>query len=353
MREPPILTSSRSCRPDAPWDPLKPILVSIVIPVYNSEETIDLLCELLITELCSTYRLQIVLVNDGSIDSSADICRELHERHPEVIDCIMLSRNFGEHNAVMAGLNHADGDYCVIMDDDLQNPPSEVCCLIDKIRQGYDVVYTRYDEKKHSFFRNISSALHNKVAVFALGKPADLYLSSFKVISKFVVQEAIRYTGPDPYLDAIILRTTRNIGVVGVKHQSREHGASGYTLLKLISLWGNMIVSFSLYPLRLVGLVGILMVSIGSIVGLLALTRFLIPELADPDGYESINAAMWFFRGIIIFAISVVGEYVGRIYMHLTQAPQFIARQILKRSQDGNSMESRTLVSVSAKSSRS
>jgi undecaprenyl-phosphate 4-deoxy-4-formamido-L-arabinose transferase len=304
--------------------------VSIVIPVYNSEATIDRLCTLLIKELGRAYDLQIVLVDDGSGDSSADVCRALHERHPEVVDCVVLSRNFGEHNAVMAGLHCATGDYCVIMDDDFQNPPSEVRRLIEEIAKGYDVVYSRYESKEHSAFRNLGSRLHNWMATHALGKPAGLYLSSFKALSGFVVREAVHYTGPDPYLDAIILRTTRKIGVVTARHEPRQRGKSGYTLAKLISLWGNMLVAFSVYPLRLLSVLGILMSLAGACYGVATLVALASPSVQDPDGYEKLNAAMWFLRGLTLLAIGIVGEYVGRIHMHLSREPQFIVRRIQK-----------------------
>jgi len=306
------------------------ITVSIVIPVYNSEATVEQLCDLLIKELSDSYRLQIVLVDDGSGDRSACACRRVHERHPELVDCITLSRNFGEHNAVMAGLNCAEGDYCVIMDDDLQNPPSEVRALIEEARRGYDVVYTRYEAKRHAPLRNLGSRLHNWMATRALGKPADLYLSSFKVLSRFVVQEVIRYTGPDPYLDAIVLRVTRRIGVVRVRHEPRKHGQSGYTLRKLVSLWGNMIVSFSLYPLRLLGALGVMMTLVGVLYGLYTFVAWATPAIKEPDAYQKLNAANWFFRGIVLLAVGLVGEYVGRIYKHLTRDPQFIVRDTLR-----------------------
>jgi len=321
--------SGHSNASDHSVDNKETLFISIVIPVYNSAETIESLCEQLLAELSLTYRLQIILVNDGSTDSSAKVCRELQRLHPEEIDYIMLARNFGEHNAVMAGLNHAEGDYCVIMDDDLQNPPSSVQQLIVEAQKGYDVVYVAYDHKKHPFLRNLFSYLHNKMTVYALDKPVNLYLSSFKIMSRFVVLEAVHYTGPDPYLDAIILRTTRNIGVIPVQHCAREHGASGYTLLKLISLWGNMIVSFSLYPLRLVGALGLIMAMVGIVYELYALVAWLLPGWQDPNEYQNLAATLWFFRGITMFSISVIGEYIGRIYMHLNRTPQFIIRQKL------------------------
>lgn len=305
--------------------------LSIVIPVYNSEATLERLCEELIKDLSSSYRLQLVLVNDGSSDGSSAACQRLRERYPEVIDYISLTRNFGEHNAVMAGLHYAEGDYAVIMDDDFQNPPMEVSKLVGKIKEGYDVVYSRYDGKMHSAFRNLGSRLHNWMATHALGKPVDLYLSSFKILSKFMVEQIIRYTGPDPYLDAIILRITRSIGVVTVQHQLRADGVSGYSLGKLVSLWGNMFVAFSLYPLRLVALLGVIMSLIGSFYGVYTLLAWITPLIKDPDNFQKLNAANWFFRGLVLLAIGIVGEYVGRNYMHVNSDPQFVVRDAQTR----------------------
>lgn len=305
--------------------------LSIVIPVYNAEATIERLCDALINDMRSSCRLQLVLVNDGSRDGSCAACQRLRERHPEVVDYISLTRNFGEHNAVMAGLHYAEGDYTVIMDDDFQNPPSEVHKLVTRMKEGYDVVYTRYEHKKHSGFRNLGSRLHNWMATHALAKPADLYLSSFKVLSKFIVQQIIQYTGPDPYLDAIILRITRNIGVVTVQHDDRREGQSGYSLGKLVSLWGNMFVAFSLYPLRLVALLGVVMALMGFAYGIYTFAAWLMPWVKDPNDYQKLDASNWFFRGLMLLAIGIVGEYVGRNYMHVNSDPQFIVRDVQTR----------------------
>jgi undecaprenyl-phosphate 4-deoxy-4-formamido-L-arabinose transferase len=305
--------------------------LSVVIPVYNAEATIEQLCDVLIRELSPSYRLQIVLVNDASCDGTCAACQRLRERYPDAIDYVTLTRNFGEHNAVMAGLHYAEGDYCVIMDDDFQNPPLEVVKLVAKIRQGYDVVYSRYETKMHSAFRNLGSRFHNWMATHALGKPADLYLSSFKILSHFMVQQIIRYTGPDPYLDAIILRITRNIGVVTVQHEPRNNGKSGYSLGKLVSLWGNMFVAFSLYPLRLVAALGVVMTLAGLFYGAYTLVGWLTPWITEPDNYQKLNAANWFFRGLVLLAIGIVGEYVGRNYMHVNSDPQFIVRDAQTR----------------------
>ncbi len=330
-----VVTTGTSITQPTTADSAADLAVSIVIPVYNAEGTIKHLVNQLIQELSAGYRLQIVLVDDGSSDRSATVCQRLHQRHPDVVDFVMLAKNFGEHNAVMAGLNCAEGDYCVIMDDDLQNPPGEVKGLIEEIQKGHDVVYVRYDTKHHSAFRNAGSRLHNWMATYALGKPRDLYLSSFKVMSRFLVREVVHYTGPDPYLDAIILRTTRRVGVVQVQHEPRKEGKSSYTLGKLIALWGNMVIAFSLYPVRLLGLYGLVTTTIGFGYGLYVLTAYISPAIEDPDSMDWLNASIWFTRGLQALFLALIAEYAGRIYMHLTRAPQFIVRNIMRRRNRG------------------
>lgn len=301
--------------------------ISIIIPVYNAEKTIESLCNTLIDLYAEKYRLEIVLVNDNSRDSSDIICKRLHHTCSEIITYVRLSRNFSEHNAVMAGLNCARGDLCVIMDDDFQNPPEEVEKLIDEAEKGYDVVYANYSEKKDHFFRNMGTLFNDKMANLVLHKPAELYLASFKVMNRFLVNEVIKYSGPDPYIDAIILRSTDSIGKIEVRHDKRLHGNSGYTLKKLVSLWGNMILSYSLIPLRIVGIIGIFMTLFGIFIGGTTLLDQLLPQRQDPTEYETLTAVVSFFRGFQLLAISIVGEYVGRIYLSMNSDPQFIVRE--------------------------
>ena len=305
------------------------IALSIVIPVYNAAKTIESLCNTLIDLYSSAYDLEIVLVNDYSSDSSDLVCRRLHEQHEQIVTYIKLARNFSEHNAVMAGLNSVTGSFCVIMDDDFQNPPEEVGRLVDEIVKGYDVVYTEYAVKKDSAFRNFGSMVNDRMANIVLHKPAGLYLSSFKIINRFLVDEIIKYTGPDPYIDAIILRSTASIGKLQVRHDKRAHGRSGYTLGKLVSLWGNMVVSYSLIPLRIIGIIGFLLASYGVVKGGHVLLDYLIPTVDDLSDIETLTAVTAFFRGFQMLAISVVGEYVGRIYLALNNDPQFVIREKL------------------------
>lgn len=304
--------------------------LAIVIPVYNAEKSIESLAKTLIHLYRESFRLELILVNDNSSDSTHVICSRLYEECPECITYLRLARNFGEHNAVMAGLNQVSSDFCVIMDDDFQNPPEEVGRLCAEMAKGFDVVYSNYRDKRDSFFRNLGSRFNDRMANVILHKPAGLYLSSFKVINRFLVGEIVKYEGPDPYIDAIILRSTTNIGQLEVRHDRRRFGRSGYTIGKLISLWGNMVVSYSLIPLRIIGIAGTVMTIIGVYVGGTTLfDHIFLPFEEKPTDLERLTAVTLFFRGFNLLSISVVGEYVGRIYLALNREPQFVIRERL------------------------
>lgn len=300
---------------------------SIVIPVYNSEETIGELTDRLVQTLGSDYNLEIVLVNDCSKDNSEKVCIDLYNRHKPIVKFYSLAHNVGEHNAVMAGLNHVTGDFVVIMDDDFQNPISEAIKLVEYAKNNsYDVVYTYYDRKQHHFLRNLGSKFNDKVANWMLKKPKDLYLSSFKLISKFVVQEIIKYDMPFPYIDGLILRTTNNIGKIKVQHDARSQGKSGYTLHKLISLWLNMFTNFSILPLRLSIIVGFIFAIIGLAFGVYTLLEKLSnPRL--PLGFATLAIAIFVFAGIQLISLGVIGEYIGRIKLSQNKSPQFTVRK--------------------------
>ncbi len=306
------------------------IRLSILIPAYNSEQTIGALVQRIIKLYGQRYALQIITVNDGSADGTEGICRALQAEFPEIVTHVTLARNFGEHNAVMAGLHHVTGRYCVIMDDDFQNPPEEVEKLVEEIQKGYDVVYTAFIVKRHGFIRNFGSALNDVMAKMLLKKPGNLYLSSFKVVKRFIVDEIIRYTGPDPYIDGIIMRSTSNIGTVIVEHDVRRRGRSGYTIRKLISLWGNMVVNFSLFPIRLIGVVGFLMIVAGVLINVFNMANLLV-DLAQHSSNGFSNDLVGFILimlGINCLALSIIGEYVGRVYMHINKGPQFVVREV-------------------------
>lgn len=304
-------------------------LLSVVIPVWNGANTVGRLVEKLIS-IFGLNNFQIVLVNDGSRDNSHEACFGLVEEYPLVVTYINLSKNFGEHNAVMAGLNYANGDYIVIMDDDFQNPPEEVPRLFNEaMDKQYDVVYTYYKEKKHHWFRNTGSKFNNLVANFMLQKPKDLYLSSFKCLSKFTVGEIIKYKGPFPYIDGLALRCTKNIGKIEVHHVRRQEGHSGYTFRKLVRLWLNMFVNFSIMPLRVSSLLGLAF----SCIGIFFSISIVIEKLRHPDipiGWSSLIIVVMVFSGAQLITLGILGEYLGRLFLSDNQTPQFIVRDVYK-----------------------
>ena len=306
------------------------MLISIVIPVYNSTDTIDKLVEKLITVL-KPQEIQILLINDGSKDNSHSLCMNLFSKYPSIVTYINLSKNFGEHNAVMAGLNYAHGDYSVIIDDDFQNPPEEVMKLINAASENkYDIVYTYYKRKRHSLYRNIVSRVNHFMADFMLDKPRGLYLSSFKCLSRFVVQEIIKYKGPFPYIDGLALRCSRNIGKVEVHHSERKAGKSGYTFKKMVRLWLNMFLNFSITPLRLASILGLVFSILGAIMSIYTVIEklFIYPEM--PIGFPTLFIAIMIFSGVQLLILGLIGEYLGHLYLSNNQTPQFVIHEIHK-----------------------
>jgi undecaprenyl-phosphate 4-deoxy-4-formamido-L-arabinose transferase len=300
--------------------------VSVVIPVYNAEETIARLVDEIIKELDNEYDLEIILVNDHSKDISEQVCIKLFEKYPTTIKFYSLAKNVGEHNAVMAGLNQITGEYAVIMDDDFQNPIQEVKKLIQYATQTeYDVVYTYYEKKEHSLFRNLGSLFNDRVANLMLGKPRDLYLSSFKIIKSELVDEVIKYDLPFPYIDGLILRSTENIGKFKVKHEARAAGKSGYTFSKLVSLWANMFINFSILPLRFATLLGFVFAGLGFLLGISAvIERFTNPNL--PQGYTFLFVFIAVISGVQLISVGILGEYIGRFFLGQSKRPQFIIK---------------------------
>jgi glycosyltransferase involved in cell wall biosynthesis len=301
--------------------------ISIVIPVFNAEASIAKLVNALMMELSHRYIFEIILVNDFSTDNSHEECLKLYNNFKVKVKYLSLAKNFGEHNAVMAGLNKVSGDYTVIMDDDFQNPISEVVKLIDyAVNNDFDVVYTYYNEKKHSLWRNFGSSLNNYMATILLKKPKNLYLSSFKCLNKFLVSEIIKYDLPYPYIDGLILRSTASIGRIQVLHECRKEGKSGYTLVKLIKLWSNMFTSFSVIPLRISIFLGLGFAIIGFLAAIYTvLEHFIVPHL--PQGFSFTMTVIFIFAGIQLISLGMIGEYIGRIFISQNKQPQYTVKK--------------------------
>ena len=302
--------------------------LSLVIPVYNGSATIAPLVEQIVN-IFASRSFEVVLVNDGSEDDSEAVCAKLVEKFGPKVVFVHLSRNFGEHSAVLAGLKQARGRYVAVLDDDGQNPPEEVIRILEELkRKNYDVVYGHYIEKKHSAFRNFGSWFNGRIATIMLHKPKDLYLSSFKVMSRFVVDEIVKYRGPYPYTDGLIYRVTRNIGQIAVEHRPSAGGTSRYTLRSLIRLWLNMFLNFSIKPLRLSIYVGL----VTSCLSLLALILIFIDRIwITPNvtlGIPTVLGTIVLLAGIQLMILGLVGEYLGRLYLDQTGTPQYVVRYV-------------------------
>ena len=248
---------------------------------------------------------------------------------------LQLARNFGEHNAVMAGLNFSAGEYVVVLDDDAQNPPEEALRLYNEIREKkYDVVYGHYRVKRHGRLRNLGSYLNDRLATWILKKPRDLYLSSFKLMNRFVVDQVTSYKGAFPYIDGLILRATRNLGQIDVEHCRRECSPSNYTPSKLFLLWMNAFLNYSIIPLRISALLGVA----ASVLSLFMLAWIVFDKLyVNPGvtiGIPTVLCMITFFAGVQLIILGTVGEYLGRLFLDFSQTPQYVIRYVKRRTGD-------------------
>lgn len=309
--------------------------LSIVVPVYNGARSVPTLVDA-VSRLEVPGGLEIVLVNDGSPDDSLAVCRELCRKNETALTVVNLARNFGEHNAVMAGLGQARGEYVVNMDDDLQNPPEEVVRLFCYCKDnGYDVVYGYYGRKHHSLFRNLGSRFTNYCADVLLDKPKGLYLSSFRCMNAFTVRSIISHTGPFPYIDGLITQVTGNLGRLQVEHLPRTDGHSNYTLRRLFHLYFSMLLNFSVTPLRIGTLTGALM----ALLGLAGFAEVLVEALTGhtPQGWASLMAATLLLAGVQLIMLGLTGEYLGRLFLTMNGKPQFVIRDIERNERAGGS----------------
>lgn len=313
-------------------------LISFVIPCYRSEHTLPGVIEEIDTKMSEYNRFsyEVILVNDCSPDGTLAVIRSLCEARSTgngMRKGISFARNFGQHSALMAGLRASTGDYVVCLDDDGQTPANEVDRLIDRLEEGYDAVYAKYEHKKHSIFRNMGSKVNELMTRVMLDKPASLYVSSYFAVRRFVVEDMIRYENSYPYVIGLVLRATKNITNVVVNHREREEGHSGYTLKKLLGLWFNGFTAFSVKPLRIATMIGCLSAGLGFLYGVYTIIKRLVnPNV--PMGFSSLMAALVFFGGMIMIMLGLIGEYVGRIYISMNNSPQYVIRERMNMGEE-------------------
>ncbi len=313
------------------------MLVSVAIPCYKSEKTIEKVVDEIRKNILAEpgYDYQIVLVNDYPFDNTFSVIKKLCEEDSKIVG-VNLSRNYGQAAAKMAAIPYVEGDVLVFMDDDGQHPAEGIIPLVKKIEEGYDVVYAYFKSKKHSLFKRVTSTINRKVAEFNGTKIKGIHSSSFYAISRFAVDAYADYHSPFPstmgYLNKVIGKVTE----IEMPHRERLEGTSNYTLKKLLKLWLTGFTNFSVAPLRVISFIGAFVAIIGVLFGVGIVIRKLI-EPSMMAGYASTMSVLLLLGGMILFALGFIGEYIGRIYMTISNLQQYRVRETVRKESAENS----------------
>lgn len=303
-------------------------LVSVVIPCYYSERTIRKVVTMTRDVLVDLgYRYEFVLVNDGSTDGTFDQIRQLCDEDPCVCG-VNFAKNFGQHSAIIAGLRHVHGDYVMLMDDDMQTHPSQCRILLEKMEEGdHDVVFAKYPQHREAWWRRLGSNFTLWTMRVLTARPKDIEASNFFVMRRFVSDEMVKYDGPYVYVQGLMFRATHNMCNVEVEHFDREVGQSGYTLKSLVRLWSN-VLNFSMVPLRFASVAGAVL----SLLGFVWAIALVVQKLMDPGiqmGWSSVMVAIILCSGIVIGFLGLIGEYLGRLTMTVSRAPQYVVKEAI------------------------
>lgn len=309
---------------------MRPRTISAIIPVFNSERSLGLLQERLSKVLEEHFdQFEVIFVNDGSRDSSWDSIRKLTEadRHVKGIN---LMRNYGQHNALLAGIRAAHHELIVTIDDDLQHPPEEIPKLLEKLDEGYDVVYGSTREEKHSFSRNIASQM-TKLAFQSIMKvKVARKISAFRVFQTSLRNAFENYHAPHPSIDVLLSWATTRFSFVEVEHEDRKIGESNYTFLKLVSHALAMATGYSTVPLRIASFLGLGFTVFGIFILIYILTKYLIYG-SPVAGFPFLASTIAVFSGVQLFALGIIGEYIARMFTRMMDKPTYIIREVLKK----------------------
>lgn len=302
-------------------------LLSFVIPCYHSAATLVAVTQQIreTVQADGRYAYEIILVNDNPADDTWHEIVRLKQQDPHIFG-ICMSRNFGQASALLAGYRHVNGDIVVSLDDDGQTPPSEMFRLIDALDEETDIVYASYPTKHHSAFRNFGSKVNDWMATWLMGKPKDLYMASYYAARRFIIDEMVKCENPFPYVDGLAVRSTSRFKNVPIDHQDRTEGQSGYTFAKLLSLWFNGFTAFSVKPLRIATVMGMIFSLLGFLFAVMVIVRKIILLDRIDAGWSSIVAIVLLLDGILMMMLGLVGEYVGRMYMTMNKSPQYVIR---------------------------
>jgi len=299
---------------------------SIIIPVYNSEKSLEELInriECLFNELSLVY--EIIMIDDCSVDKSWDLLKQIHSINSK-IKIIRLVKNFGQHNAILAGFNICKGKFIITLDDDLQHPPEEIPKLISKINEGYFVVYGKYQPYNSNFIENFLSRFYQRLVHKILEIPDNLFISSFVIYRRETVQNIISIKSSYPFLPAMAIRSApiNKISNTDVIHQRRISGTSNYGLIKYFKYSLNLIVNYSSLPLIFVASFGVLLSIISICFGFWIIIQRLINPNYGIMGWNSLMVAICFLGGAILMSMGIIGEYLRRILAETSYGQQYV-----------------------------
>jgi undecaprenyl-phosphate 4-deoxy-4-formamido-L-arabinose transferase len=308
----------------------KPNLISctVVVPIYNGAGTLYELVYQLSLELrriCTAF--EVILVNDGSQDNSWEIIKKLNSDYPW-IQAVNLMRNYGQHNALLCGIQHARYDIIVTIDDDLQNPPQEIQKLLNKLDEGYDVVYGTPQHERHGIWRDLASQITKLVLQNAMGAQTARNVSAFRAFRTKVREAFINYNGSFISIDVLLTWGTNRFAAIPVLHEPRKIGVSNYTLRKLITHALNMMTGFSVLPLQFASLIGFIFTLFGFGVLAYVIGRYLVLGYSVP-GFPFLASIIAVFSGAQLFALGIMGEYLARMHFRLMDKPPFAVRDYL------------------------
>ena len=297
-------------------------LLSIIVPVYNSEENLAQLQKKIQQNI--QFEHEVIFINDESKDNSWQVIKDIADNKKNIFG-INLFKNVGQDNAIMAGLSFAKGEFIIIMDDDLQHDPSYIIDLYNKCKEGYDVVYGNFFKKKQKLWKNFGSWLNGKFASFFIKKPNNIYISPFKIIKKSIVDQMLKYKSPFIYVDGIILSLTSNVTQITIKHYNRTKGISNYSIRNSFTVFINHLTGYSIIPLRLVTIIGLFFSILAIILSIYWIINYF--NNVEPEGWTSIMLVLLFIGGIIMFSLGIIGEYIGRLYLLSSNKPQYVIKE--------------------------
>lgn len=302
--------------------------ISSVVPVYNSEDTLDeLVSRLKIALSLVASEWEIILVNDGSKDASWQEILHLGKGCTSVRG-INLMRNYGQHNALLAGIRAAQYDILVTLDDDLQNPPEEIPKLIGKLEEGYDVVYGTPENEQHGLWRDLASQVTKLALQSTMGAKTARHVSAFRVFRTQLRQAFADYRSPFVSIDVLLTWGTTRFEAISVQHDPRTTGQSNYTFRKLITHALNMMTGFSTWPLQLASLIGFAFTVFGLIILALVVGRFLLEGSSVP-GFSFLASIITIFAGAQLFTIGIIGEYLARMHFRTMDKPSYTVRDCI------------------------